>query len=224
MSKEQVNPALSIAILVDGAFFLKRYRQCFKEGDTHKAKQVADNMYKMCMSHVTEGLLYRILYYDCKPLDMKMQHPITKKLVKLSETPTAIFRMHFLSELKHKRKVAIRLGNLRNQGGWAITPEKTKELLKNKIKLSELNKEDVIPNVKQKGVDIKIGLDIASLAYKKLVNRIVLISGDSDFVPALKLARREGIDVVLDPMWQKIHDDLFEHVDGLMSTCTKPKI
>ncbi len=29
---------------------------------------------------------------------------------------------------------------------------------------------------------MRIGLDIASLAYKKQVNQIVLISGDSDFV------------------------------------------
>jgi len=42
---------------------------------------------------------------------------------------------------------------------------------------------------------MRIGLDIASLAYKRQVNQVVLISGDSDFVPAAKLARREGIDL-----------------------------
>lgn len=42
---------------------------------------------------------------------------------------------------------------------------------------------------KQKGVDMKIGLDIASLAYKKQLDQIILISGDSDFVPVAKLAR-----------------------------------
>jgi uncharacterized LabA/DUF88 family protein len=44
-----------------------------------------------------------------------------------------------------------------------------------------------------------------------------LISGDSDFVPAAKLARREGIDFILDPMGQVIRDDLSEHVDGIRS-------
>ena len=39
-------------------------------------------------------------------------------------------------------------------------------------------------------------LDIASLAYKGQINQLVLISGDSDFVPAAKLARREEIDFV----------------------------
>ncbi|MBQ7608183.1 MAG: NYN domain-containing protein [Desulfovibrionaceae bacterium] len=67
----------------------------------------------------------------------------------------------------------------------------------------------------KKRVDIKIGIDIASLAYKKQVDRIVLISGDSDFVPAAKLARREGIDFILDPLFNHIPDDLLEHIDGL---------
>ena len=65
---------------------------------------------------------------------------------------------------------------------------------------------------------MKIGLDIASLAFKKQVDKIVLISGDSDFVPAAKLARREGIDFVLDPLFNPIKPDLFEHIDGL-HTC-----
>lgn len=72
--------------------------------------------------------------------------------------------------------------------------------------------------VKQKGVDMKIGLDIASLAYKKQVDQIILISGDSDFVSAAKLARREGIDFILDPLYNPIKPDLFEHIDGLR-TC-----
>ena len=67
----------------------------------------------------------------------------------------------------------------------------------------------------QKGVDMRIGLDIASLAYKKEVNQIVLISGDSDFVPAAKLARREGVDFILDPLGASVKDNLFIHIDGL---------
>jgi len=34
---------------------------------------------------------------------------------------------------------------------------------------------------------------------------------------AAKLARREGIDFILDPMWATIKDSLFKHFDGLMS-------
>ena len=99
-----------------------------------------------------------------------------------------------------------------------LRPEVTKKLCRGKIKWEDLTENDFALQVDQKGVDMKIGLDIASLAYKKQVDQIVLISGDSDFVPAAKLARREGIDFVLDPLGAPIKPDLFEHIDGLR-TC-----
>jgi uncharacterized LabA/DUF88 family protein len=70
---------------------------------------------------------------------------------------------------------------------------------------------------------MKIGLDIASLAFKKQVKQIVLVAGDADFVPAAKLARREGIDFVLDALWANVPDELHEHIDGLRSTVPRPK-
>ena len=88
--------------------------------------------------------------------------------------------------------------------------------------LRGLTDRDVKYDVRQKGVDMRIGLDIASLAYKKLVDQIILVAGDSDFVPAAKLARREGIDFLLDPMWASIRDDLHEHIDGLCSVFPRP--
>jgi uncharacterized LabA/DUF88 family protein len=69
---------------------------------------------------------------------------------------------------------------------------------------------------------MRIGLDIASIAYKKLASQIVLVAGDADFVPAAKLARREGIDFILDPMWNHTSESLLEHIDGLRSTSPNP--
>ena len=88
--------------------------------------------------------------------------------------------------------------------------------------IAGLTEEDVLYSVQQKGVDMRIGLDIASLAYKKQVDQIILIAGDSDFVPAAKLARREGIDFILDPMWATIRADLHEHIDGLRTVMQRP--
>ena len=91
-----------------------------------------------------------------------------------------------------------------------------------KLNIDDLTEDDVQFDFTQKRVDIKIGLDIASMALKKQVEQIILISGDSDFVPASKLARREGIDFILDPMWNPIKPHLFEHIDGLVSKIKKP--
>lgn len=70
---------------------------------------------------------------------------------------------------------------------------------------------------------MRIGVDVASLAYKRLVERIVLVAGDADFVPAAKLARRDGIDFVLDSMHAHINSGLYEHTDGLVSVAPQPR-
>ncbi|MCO6547035.1 MAG: NYN domain-containing protein, partial [Gilliamella sp.] len=66
-------------------------------------------------------------------------------------------------------------------------------------------------------VDIKLGMDRTNLAYEKQVEVIVLVAGDSDFVPAAKLARTKGIDFILDPLRHDINPDLSEHIDGIQS-------
>jgi len=120
------------------------------------------------------------------------------------------------------RKVALRLGYINERSGaWRIRPEKLIQILRKEICVEDLTETDVRYDAQQKGVDMRIGIDIASMAYKKQVDQIILVSGDSDFVPAAKLARREGIDFILDPMWHPIRSDLHEHIDGLRSVFKK---
>ena len=214
------------AILVDGGFFLKRYRALFKGGNNHPPRQVADNLHRGLLKHLKQKPgnvdLYRILYYDCPPLLKRVQNPISRKGFNFKDTSEARFRLTFHDELKRLRKVALRLGRLSSNAHWEILPGKSKELLAGKICVDNLTPGDVRYTSRQKGVDMKIGLDIASLSYKRLVEQIILVSGDSDFVPAAKLARREGIDFILDPMWNHINPDLHEHIDGMSSTWPKP--
>ncbi|MDE0518615.1 MAG: NYN domain-containing protein, partial [Bdellovibrionales bacterium] len=164
--------------------------------------------------------LYRIFYYDCYPLNFRIHHPLTKKLIDFSKTTEHRFRQEFFKELKKKRKVALRLGHLVTYKDWKIPAYHLKDLLKQNF--GNLTEGHITLDIVQKGTDIKIGIDIASLALKKQVDRIILISGDSDFVPAAKLARREGIDFILDPLWQRISPSLYEHIDGLRSVIKKP--
>lgn len=81
---------------------------------------------------------------------------------------------------------------------------------------------DIQLGLRQKGVDMRIGLDIASITLKQQADTIVLVTGDSDFTPAAKLARREGVEFILDPLWQGVTDELNEHVDGIISVFPKP--
>lgn len=77
--------------------------------------------------------------------------------------------------------------------------------------------DDLELRIEQKGVDMRIGIDIAHLAYKRLIDQMILVSGDSDFVSAAELARREGQDFILDLMGAHTAAVLREHVDGVKS-------
>jgi uncharacterized LabA/DUF88 family protein len=213
------------AILVDGAFFLKRYR-CIYKIKNPDPKRTANDLWQMCISHLAQKDgkhdLYRIFYYDCMPYAGKHHNPISGKAIDFSRTPQYKFQCDFFEEMKKKRKVALRLGAIGTNNSWQIKPNVLKQLLAKKIAVDDLKDSDVYLDLSQKMVDMKIGLDIASITLKKQVTQIILISGDSDFVPAAKLARREGLDIVLDPMWNCIKPHLFEHIDGLKSICKKP--
>lgn len=214
------------AILVDGGFFLKRYRSINKIKKMEPIR-TANDLWEMCLRHLTQAKseefdLYRIFYYDCLPYDKKQHNPVSGKAIDFKKTDQYKFQIDFLEELKKKRKIALRLGVLEDRKRWIIKPSITKSLLSKKIQIDDLTEDDVQFDFSQKRVDIKIGLDIASMTLKKQVDQIILISGDSDFVPAAKLARREGIDFLLDPMWNPIKPHLFEHIDGLSSKIKNP--
>ncbi|MFA7233197.1 MAG: NYN domain-containing protein [Terrimicrobiaceae bacterium] len=85
-----------------------------------------------------------------------------------------------------------------------------------------LSPDDLRLGLRQKGVDMRIGIDITTLTLKKQVDTIILVTGDSDFVPAAKVARREGVEFIIDPLWQSVNDDLHEHVDGVISAYRDP--
>lgn len=155
-------------------------------------------------------------------MDKKVYHPFLKNQVDFSKSDLNKWMTEFLQELKQHRKFALRLGKLADsQACYTLRIDVVKKLCSGKLSFSELTENDFMIQVEQKGVDMKIGLDIASLAYKRQVDQIVLISGDSDFVSAAKLARREGIDFILDPLGAPIKPDLFEHIDGLRTCDSK---
>jgi uncharacterized LabA/DUF88 family protein len=49
----------------------------------------------------------------------------------------------------------------------------------------------------QKRVDLLLGIDMVRLASKGRVSEIHLVAGDSDFVPAVEVAKEEGVVCVL---------------------------
>ncbi len=214
------------AILVDAAFFLRRARRIF---GPQSADGAAKLLHRLALAHLHArdgrqvARLYRIFVYDAPPSSWKGHTAIDRQALDLASTPEAQWRLDFHQSLRGLRKVALRLGEVASShASWQLRPRVLEDLVRGKRRWTELSDDDFRLDLRQKGVDMRIGVDIASLAYKRQISQIVLVSGDSDFVPAAKLARREGIDFVLDPMWATVRPDLHEHVDGMRSTCPRP--
>ena len=145
-------------------------------------------------------------------------HPLTKNPVDYSTMTGTKWSNDFFRKLTEKRKLALRMGELaESTASYVLKDAVLNDLLAGNKTVDTLGELDFRLEVKQKGVDMRIGLDVATFAQHCLVNQIVLIAGDSDFLPVVKMARRSGIDVLLDPMKQFPKRNMQEHVDGIES-------
>jgi uncharacterized LabA/DUF88 family protein len=129
------------------------------------------------------------------PFDGRAANPINNQETDYSKTPQYASRLRLFRELGEKPWVALRRGDLRARG-WVLTEAYTKRMMQGGPH-QPITENDVKMEFEQKGVDMRIGIDVATLAIKRIVDRILLVSGDMDMIPAMKLARREGIQVVV---------------------------
>lgn len=224
-----------VAILIDGGYFLKRLRAVRPKTDVGDPAAVARDISRLVSAHLKHinkierqqhfrALIYRSFYYDARPYLDKGHLPVSGKGIDYSKTDKASFHLALHDLLRKTSNMAVRLGEVRRDPGslWELKPAVLSALLKKKRKFEDLADEDFRPTFRQKAVDMRIGLDIASITLKRQANIIVLVAGDSDFVPAAKLARREGVKFVLDPLWRQVDPGLFEHIDGLYSGFPRP--
>lgn len=225
-----------VAVLIDGGFFLKRLGSVHPRTDKSDPEAVSRAISWLVAAHLKHinkieraahprSLLYRSFYYDARPYLDKGHLPISKRSIDYKKSDTAQFHLKLHDCLRRMSNMAVRLGEVRRDPDslWELKPAALAELLKGGKKFEDLADEDFRPTFRQKAVDMRIGLDIASITLKRQAQTIVLVAGDSDFVPAAKLARREGVKIVLDPLWRQVDPALFEHIDGLHSGFPRPK-
>lgn len=224
---------MKAAILIDGGYFLKRLGSVLRDIDTLNATAVDRAIGQLVESHLKhlnkiEGakhpfsLLYRCFFYDALPYMEKGHLPISGKAIDYAKSDQAKFRLALFDLLRRRANFAVRLGQVRKERSWILSEDAQKAILSGTRTPADLKDEDFYPGLRQKAVDMRIGVDIASISLKRQADTIVLVAGDSDFVPASKLARREGVRIVLDPMWRSVEASLFEHIDGLRSGFPRP--
>lgn len=223
------------AILIDGGYLLKRLPAVRRDVDARDPAAVARAVSQLVHGHLKRlnevyrvpnplRLLYRVFYYDARPYGSRGHTPVDHRPIDYGETTQALFRKRLFKRLRNSPHVAVRLGEVRKDRdrSWILKATPQKRLLGGQLRHEDLTDADFAPALRQKGVDMRIGLDIASITLKRQAAIIVLVSGDADFIPAAKLARREGVQVVLDPLSQEVSPGLREHIDGLRSGFGRP--
>ena len=182
-----------VAILIDGGY-LRVVSQ--KLGLRH-TPELIESVARSCAAEDEE--IYRILYYDCAPFSGEVKLPVSGRPHKFESSD------EWLNRLSRKELFAVRRGVLKFRGFKPRRVPVTPETLKD---------EDFKPDFEQKGVDMRIGLDIATFCQNGAVERIVLVSADTDCIPAMKHGRKAGLQVVIIQL-QKQHlaPELLSHAD-----------
>lgn len=200
-----------LAVLIDGEFMKKTLAARLRR--VPRAEEIMAEV-----ERITEALgsppLYRVFYYTANPLAGKVTNPLDGSELDFARTDSFKKNRHLTTSLERMPDVAVRRGELVARG-WVLKAGVHERITKGGA--PNIRAGDLTPQIRQKGVDMRIGLDIASLALKRLVTQIAVVTGDSDMIPAFKLARREGLRVYLDKLGTRGRVALLVHADRVIS-------
>jgi len=150
-----------------------------------------------------DGELFRAYYYHCLPYQSPTPTP--------AESERFGKAQRFHASIDRLPRFMVRQGRLARRG----------------------TRGDGSPIFEQKQVDILLACDVVLLSAKHQMSEMVLVSGDSDFLPAVKIARDEGIVVRLghgsganrphNELWDTV-DERVELTQAWFAGCLRPAI
>lgn len=202
------------AVLIDAGFLKRKLGSRENPATVDIMRTFIDRL--RAHEHLSAFSLHRIYYYDAPPLESSVKKPLNGGHVNFGATDLAKLNKALLAGLSRLDFVSLRLGEVVHRG-WQV-PQRNLPVGQDSI---ELTSDKLKPNIQQKGVDMRIGLDIASLTLKRHVDVIVLVTGDSDFVPAMKFARREGAQLYLVTLGHSVREDMAEHADLMLDVAVQ---
>lgn len=173
-----------LAIFIDGGYLDKLGQYDFGGASLDFAK-LSPAIVDVVAAKTPEPVdLLRTLYYHCPPY--QSQPPTAEESQR-----TARFR-GFANALKYLKRFDFREGRLALRGFDRETGE---------------------PIFQQKRVDLLLGLDFALLAGKGRVSHVALLTGDSDLIPAVQVAKQESVATWLfhgsqysQELWQEVDE------------------
>lgn len=185
---------MKTVLLVDGGYL----RACSKS-----AGLVYDNAFieKFCPHCFTaDEYAFRYYYYDAAQFRGRVKLPVSGNQTAFSSSD------QWLNDLAELERFAVRRGTVGFRG-WQpkVIPLQP---------AAPLTDADFKPIFEQKGVDMRIGLDIATFSEVGAVDRILLVSGDTDMIPAMKHARKAGLEIgIIQIPARALHQNLKAHAD-----------
>jgi hypothetical protein len=193
---------METVVMIDGAFIRKKFRSAKKSDiSVPDLQKIVENIF---IAASIPSNNYRVYFYDCKPCSEKTSLPISHTVYDFEAKPQYAKGMALIKGIKMLPFYAVREGVL-SFNGWTLKPAC--------YGMNPLTDDCFTPNLKQKGVDIKIGLDVAWVSFNHIASSIIMITGDSDFVPVIKTARRNGVFVYLFTLGHNVKKELLENVD-----------
>ena len=195
-----------VAVFIDGGHL----RACARRAGQH---YTADLIVRIAQALIPTGEeLFRIQYFDCEPFGGSVKLPVS------GATKAYLGHNSLLTDLSRKELVAVRRGVLKFRG-W----ERTRASLKAGNMPAMLTDADFKPKWEQKGVDLRIGLDLVTMTESRAAELIVLLTGDTDLIPAMKLARGRGLQLAgVDLPNSRIVPELKPHLDYFCQLATWP--
>jgi len=155
-----------VAVFVDGRY-LARVLMDHYRGDDNLTRRRRVEHRKLIGDLVAKAgpdrEIMRIYYYDCLPY--QNDEPTYEQIMRLEGT------QRFHAALRRLPRFEVRLGRVAFRG---IDAEGR-------------------PIYEQKRVDLLLGMDLIMHSVKRTVDEVFLITGDSDFIPAIQTAKAEGI-------------------------------
>lgn len=194
---------METAVMIDGAFLRKKFHSKFKKDIT--PTDVQTFTHSILQKSGLGNNSFRAYFYDCSPCTAKTSLPVTNRAFLFDSQPQYQKGLDLLSGISQLDFFAVRLGQLQFSG-WSLKK-------KCYTQPTPYTDDCFVPNLSQKGVDIKIGLDMAWIGYQNIAKHIVLVTGDSDFIPAIKVARKSGVFVWLYTLAHNVKADLKMNAD-----------
>ncbi len=134
--------------------------------------------------------LLRVYYYHCLPY--VSTSPTKDEEIRLQK------KKRYFTAISNLPRFEVRLGRLAFRGS------------------SQAQK----PIFIQKGVDVMMAVDMVQLAATRQVEHIVIITADSDFIPAIKAVKEHG---VITSIWSSPSGSRTAH-GGLMEACDERQV